>query len=367
MIHLIDDNTILFDCDLTNQTAGILARETLNFIGQFKGRNITFDFSKTGRADSAGVAFVDHMIEAAERRAIKVECVHIGEELNEAIALFTSRDRQSAALKGKKNLLEASGERLIGFLDKISDAMMLVADVAWFSVIGLFKRQGIRKGEFWQQSILIGMNSLPIVGMVSYLIGFVIALQSAAQLRQFGASIFIADLIVISLTREMGPLMTAIMFAGRSGSAIASEIATMVVSEETDALRAMALNPIRYIVVPKIHAITLTMPLLTILSIIIGVLGAMTISITYLDTGILPFYQQAVNALVLKDIVTGLVKSVIFAWIVVLTSAYYGFSVRGGAESVGRTTTAAVVTSAFLVVVADSILGLIFYFGSPAI
>jgi phospholipid/cholesterol/gamma-HCH transport system permease protein len=157
-------------------------------------------------------------------------------------------------------------------------------------------------------------------------------------------------------------LITAIIIAGRSGSAIAAEIATMVVSEETDALKSMGLNPIRYNLVPKIHAISMMMPLLTILSMILGIMGAMLIGITYLDIGLKPFYSQVVNALVLKDIVTGLVKSIVFSWIIVITAAAYGFRARGGAADVGRATTASVVTSIFLVILADSVLGLIFYF-----
>ena len=138
----------------------------------------------------------------------------------------------------------------------------------------------------------------------------------------------------------------------------------MVVTEETDALRTMGLNPVRYVLVPKIYAITITLPLLTVLAMLIGIFGAMVIGYTYLDIGIEPFFNQVKNALVLKDIVTGLIKSLVFAWIIVVVSAHFGFRVKGGAEGVGRATTASVVTSIFLVILADSILGLVFYFGS---
>ena len=210
------------------------------------------------------------------------------------------------------------------------------------------------------------MNAFPIVALISFLIGFILALQSAAQLRQFGASIFVADLISISMTREMGPLMTAIIFAGRSGSAIAAELATMVVTEETDALKAMGLNPVRYNLVPKIHAISTMMPLLTILSMVLGILGSLLIGVVYLGIGVKPFMMQAINALILKDILTGLVKSIVFAWLIVITSAAYGLRVRGGAADVGRATTASVVTSIFLVILADSVLGLLFYFSTKS-
>jgi phospholipid/cholesterol/gamma-HCH transport system permease protein len=211
--------------------------------------------------------------------------------------------------------------------------------------------------------MLIGMNALPIIALISFLIGFILALQSSAQLRQFGASIYVADLIAISMTREMGPIMTAIILAGRSGSSFTSEIANMVVTEETDALQSMGLNPIKYVVVPKVHAIIITTPMLTILSMIIGIAGSFLVGLTYLNIAVVPFYQEVVEALIFKDIITGLVKSFIFAWIIVTVGAYYGLNVKGGSEGVGRATTASVVTSIFLVVLADSILGLIFYFG----
>jgi phospholipid/cholesterol/gamma-HCH transport system permease protein len=201
--------------------------------------------------------------------------------------------------------------------------------------------------------------------LISFLIGFILALQSAAQLRQFGANIFIADLIGIAMLREMGPIMTAIVVAGRSGSAIASEIATMVVTEEVDALKTMSLNPIRYVVVPKFHGITLTMPLLTIFSDFLGILGGFIIGITYLQLSATAFLNELATVVIMKDVLTGLFKSIIFAWIIIIVACYYGLKVTGGSEGVGKATTASVVASIFYVIIADSIMGLIFYFDQP--
>jgi len=163
------------------------------------------------------------------------------------------------------------------------------------------------------------------------------------------------------MTREMGPLITAIMIAGRSGSAIASEIGTMVITEEIDALTSMALNPVRYVVVPKMHASIFTLPFLTILADFMGILGGMIVSYFYLDLSLMTFYNRMATVLFSKDIFTGTYKSIIFAILIVQTGSYYGFHAKGGSEAVGRYTTAAVVTSIFLVILADSILGLIFY------
>ncbi|NLP11580.1 ABC transporter permease [bacterium] len=276
---------------------------------------------------------------------------------------FSLQERETGKEEAPAGLLERFGEMALARGKEVLEYLFLTADAIYYTALGLFNRKNYRKGEFTNQCIQIGMNAFPIVALIAFLIGFILALQSAAQLRQFGAAIYVADLIAISMTREMGPLITAIIFSGRSGSAIASEIATMKVTEETDALKSMGLNPIAYVLTPKIYAIVLMMPLLTILSVVIGILGAMVIGWSYLEISPESFYREVLTVLYLRDITTGLVKSLVFAWLIALTGAYYGFRVRGGAEAVGRATTASVVTSIFLVILADSILGLVFYFG----
>ena len=190
-----------------------------------------------------------------------------------------------------------------------------------------------------------------------------VALQSAAQLRQFGANIFIADLVGIAMTAEMGPLMTAILLAGRIGSATAAEIATMTITEEVDALKTMGIHPLRYLVVPRFLAITITQPLLTVVANLLGILGGFVIAVTYLDLSASVFGHQLLDALRVKDLMTGLVKSIAFGWIIVFVGAHRGFQVRGGAEGVGLATTSSVVQAIFMVIAADAFFSLIFYFG----
>lgn len=324
------------------------------------------DLSGVTRIDSSGVALLDDLVEHQKAKGRQLHLINARNSVKESLQTFSSLQIMQVSSVEKFPVLERIGDRAFKMWHEFTNLLFLVSDSFYFAVIKMFSRQGIRKGELTNQCMLIGMNAFPIVALIAFLIGFILALQSAAQLRQFGASIYIADLVSISMTREMGPIMTAIIFAGRSGSSIAAEIATMVVTEETDALRAMGLHPVRYNLVPKIHAITLMMPLLTVLAMVIGILGAFVIGITYLDIGIKPFYNQVVNALVSKDVLTGLVKSFVFAWLIVLTAAFYGFRVRGGAADVGRATTASVVTSIFLVILADSLLGLIFYFDTKS-
>jgi phospholipid/cholesterol/gamma-HCH transport system permease protein len=303
------------------------------------------------------------VLQRARERGMEAQLSRVPGRIHAAIQLFSSTTPIAAETPVREGFFYHTGETAIKTVRSAREFLFLIADAFYFAAVGLFNRRGIRKGEFINQSIIIGVNALPIVALISFLIGFILALQSAAQLRQFGAAIYVADLIAISMTREMGPLITAIIFAGRSGSAIAAELATMVVTEETDALRSMALHPTRYVLVPKLYAITLMMPLLTILAILIGIFGAMVIGYSYLGIGFKAFYQETMTVLFFRDIVTGLVKSVVFAWIIALVGAFYGFSARGGSGDVGRVTTASVVAAIFWVILADSILGLIFYFG----
>ncbi len=315
------------------------------------------DLSSITAIDSAGVAFLDEI-----RSSYHVQLIHVPLEIQRSIDMFTTLNLPSEVIPEKTGFLESTGDRIIRLKQSSVDLLFLMSDIFHWSIAGLFSRKGQREGATIQQGLLIGENSLPIVGLIAFLIGLILALQSAAQLRQFGADIFVADLVGIAMLKEMGPIMTAIIVAGRSGSAITSEISTMVVTEEIDALKSMGLNPIRYVIVPKFHAITLTMPLLTILADVIGIIGGCIIGITYLQLSGAAFFNELLTILILKDVLTGLFKSLVFAWIILIVACYFGLRVSGGAEGVGRATTASVVTSIILVIVADAILGLIFYF-----
>jgi phospholipid/cholesterol/gamma-HCH transport system permease protein len=361
--YIFNNNRITLHGPLDIAEIGPLYHELLSCIRTCQAEKLEIDLSSVTRIDSAGVAMLDLLQQAARDKGVPLSIIGKSASLTRTITAFSLHAAPAAAVREPATWFERLGEYGWSMGKEAISFLTLTADTLYYAALGLVRRKTQRKGEFTNQCMLIGMNAFPIVALIAFLIGFILALQSAAQLRQFGAAIYVADLIAISMTREMGPLITAIIFAGRSGSAIASEIATMVVTEETDALKSMGLNPVGYVLAPKFYAITIMMPLLTILSIIIGILGAMVIGYSYLDIGPQAFYQEVLTVLWLRDIVTGLLKSLVFAWIIVLTGAFYGFRVKGGSEAVGRATTAAVVASIFLVILADSLLGLIFYFG----
>jgi phospholipid/cholesterol/gamma-HCH transport system permease protein len=211
----------------------------------------------------------------------------------------------------------------------------------------------------WRTSLhslrLDGVNALPITGLLTFLIGVVIAYQGAEQLRKFGTNIFIVDLVGISLLREIAPLIAAILIAGRSGSAYAAQIGTMKVTEELDALKTLGLSPIELLVLPRVLALVVTLPLLTVYADVLGVFGGMLIASNQLNVSFTAFLARFEEAVALRHFLIGIGKAPFFAVIIALVGCYQGFQIRGGVDDVGRRTTVSVVQSIFLVIIFDAI------------
>lgn len=205
-----------------------------------------------------------------------------------------------------------------------------------------------------------GVNAVPISMLIVFLIGIITGYQGAIQLKQFGADIFIATLVGISITRELSPLMAAIIVAGRSGSAFAAEIGTMKVSEEIDALTTMGFDRHYFLVLPRVLAVSLSMPLLVMLSNVAGIAGGLITGLSILDITLSGFMNQLQATLSFWDVFSGIFKSVIFGFLIATVGCFRGFQVQGGAESVGRYTTASVVTGILLIILVDAVFVFIF-------
>ena len=212
-----------------------------------------------------------------------------------------------------------------------------------------------------RQMLAVGVDAVPMVAIMAVCAGFILAMQGASELRHFGAMQFVIDLVTIGFTRELGPLLTAIAVSGRSGSAFSAEIGSMVVTEEIDALRTMAIDPVEFVVAPKFLAALVVLPCLTIISNACGILagGVFMRLTTNMALGV--YLRDVVHSMVLRDVLTGLVKSLAFATIIVHVGCLEGFRVRGGPDAVGRSATEAVVRSTFLVILADVGFTAIFY------
>ena len=205
-----------------------------------------------------------------------------------------------------------------------------------------------------------GFDALPIVGLLALLLGIVVAYQGADQLRQYGANIFVADLVGLSMLREFAPLITAITIAGRSGSAFAAQIGTMAVTEEIDAMRTLGIAPMELLVVPKVIALVIAMPLLTVFADVMGVAGGMLMAQSQLGVSYNEFLERMAKAVSVTSYMVGIAKAPVFAIIISLVGCFQGFRTRGGADSVGLQTTRSVVQSIFLVIVADAVFSIAF-------
>lgn len=344
--------------DLTRARAAEVAAELAGL--KLEGA-LTLDLAQVQAIDTAGVAIIAAFARRARESGTKLAVVGASNNVARTLDLFPLPNPQVIENINEDGPLEHFADLLATAREVSLAYLLLCADIAWFTVQAIVTRT-VRARDVAMQMTFMGSQALGVVGLMSFLIGAVMALQGAAQLRQFGASIFIADLIGVSLTRELGPLITAIMVAGRSGSAVAAEIGTMVITEEIDALHTMGLNPTRFLVVPKTMSITVTQPILTMFADVIAIFGGFLVAVFYLDIGPTAFWNRLREAVFLKDIVTGLVKSVVFANIIVSIGALCGLRTGGGADAVGRSTTTSVVAGIFTVIVADAAFSLLFYF-----
>ena len=260
-------------------------------------------------------------------------------------------------------VLEDVGARTIGHLNYVGSVNIQL----WATLRAIGSALPLVGNRYrWQASVRqmlqIGVDALPMVSLMAICTGFILAMQGASELRRFGAIHYVIDLVAVGFTRELGPLLTAIAVSGRSGSAFAAEIGTMKVTEELDSLRVMALEPIEFVLAPKFLAALITVPCLSILSNVCGILagGLFMFFSTHLSPTL--YLRDVLDSIQLRDVITGLIKSVAFATIIAQVSCLEGFRVSGGPDAVGRSTTSAVVKSTFLVIVADAVFTAIFYF-----
>jgi len=361
-IYRFQDNTLYLSDSLLLPQTIFLTRKIPKEIRSFKVKNVILNLDELHNIDSAGVMALYHLKDKLKKSGISTRIEGGSQSILDKIELFSPGQLPVHETPVKAGFLERTGDAVSRFFTEfVFGFITLAADVFYWSVADIFSSRSRRAGEVSNQAVLIGVNASLIVIFMSFVIGLVIALQASGQLRQFGANIYIVDLTVISIMSQMGPLITAILVAGRSGSSIAAEIATMKVTAELNALKTMGLNPIRFVVVPKLYACLLTMPFLIILANVSGILGGGVAAYIYLDITPEIFTNRMAGVMQNKDLITGFVKSQVYASLIVLTGSFFGFRVVRGAEGVGKVTTTAVVVAISLVILADSMLGLLFY------
>ncbi|MDP3804454.1 MAG: ABC transporter permease [Candidatus Omnitrophota bacterium] len=260
------------------------------------------------------------------------------------------------------NFVENIGSVVISTGRHIKDVLALFFTTLYWIIFGPFKNKFVKRDSIFGQMVFAGIGSLVIALFVSFFTGIVIAMQSAYQLSRFGANIYVAPMVAVGIARELGPVLTALVVAGRVGAAIAAELGTMKVTEQIEALETMALNPIRFLVVPRLLALLIMLPCLTIFADIMGILGGLLVGVFSLRLDPYRYLTFSFEFMQWKDVWTGLIKSVTFAIIISMIGCYMGLKTKGGAEGVGKATTLSVVTSFILIILFDCILTGLFYF-----
>jgi len=262
---------------------------------------------------------------------------------------------------------------MLGFFEKIGTTVKswiviaaefidLLFDSAYWIVFGPFRQKPVKRAPLFEQMVFMGTKSIVIVFFVCFFTGIVLAMQSAYQLQKMGGVIYVASLVSIAICRELGPVLTALVLAGRIGAAITAEIGSMKVNEQIEALETMGINPIRYLVAPKVAALFLMLPCLTVVGDLAGMLGGFLVGVGDLQINAHLYLQTAFKFLTLKDVYTGLSKSLVFALIISLVGCYQGLNTKGGAVGVGKATTVSVVTSFIMIIIADCIVTGIYYY-----
>jgi phospholipid/cholesterol/gamma-HCH transport system permease protein len=263
-------------------------------------------------------------------------------------------------MKATDRFLINFGRRILAFMSFVGGLSSLVAQTIYLTFLPPYK-----KDRIFEQAKKAGYDSFPIVSLVALFIGFIFALQTAYFMQRMGSEIYIASLVALSLVRELGPVITALVVAGRVGAAITAELGSMQVTEQIDALETLATNPIKYLVVPRFVALSLMVPLLTLYADIIGIFGSYLICVYRLGISSSMYIHVTFDALLYKDIFTGLFKTIFFGMTIAFVSCYEGFNVEGGAEGVGQATTRSVVTSFIMIIMCDCFFTALFYFIFP--
>ena len=317
-------------------------------------------------ADLSGVTYLDgagiSVLVAAERQAKAKGATFSIQNASPQISGFLGLVNRETledcpAYRGRRGagLIDRLGAATIRIIRDVLFQIAFVGELA-FALLHSLRHPGrIRWGDTVGNMERVGVDALPIVGLISLLVGLVMGFQGAVSLQAYGVGILLSKLVSLVMVQEMGPLITAIIVAGRSGSAFASEIGTMKVSEEVDALTTMGLAPTRFVAVPKILATMIVMPFLTLFSDIMGVIGGLIVGVTMLNVSYAGYINETLSSIELWYLIHGGIKSMIFALLIAGSGCLRGFQTEGGAEGVGRQTTSAVVTGIFLVVLANAL------------
>lgn len=348
---------------LDSTTTGAIWRRALADIDKVKTNDIILDATGVDYCDGSGIALLTYIQTRQAGRRGKLTVEGLLPEFREMLDDAGGGDLSAAAAapEHEGNFAAQIGEAVFELWDDIRSVISFIGELTLAMAQAALHPRRIRWNDTVRIAEKLGVDALPIVALIGFLMGLIMAFQAAVPLGQFGAQIFVANLIGLSVLRELGPLMTAIVLAGRSGSAFAAELGTMKVREEIDALKTMGLEPVRFLVVPRVIAALVMTPLLTIFADVVGVMGG---SVVLLSLGfpLITFFNQLQSAVSYGSPVGGLIKAFVFGILVAAIGCLRGLQTQTGASAVGDSTTRAVVSSIILIVVTDGIFTIIYYY-----
>jgi phospholipid/cholesterol/gamma-HCH transport system permease protein len=354
--------TLALSGRLDAYSVGPLWREALGALGRHARDPLVIDCSAVDYCDGAGVALLLDMLRQPRPAGAEVKVEGLAERFRRLLEQFDAKSLTvQPAAAPKQSLIERIGRSSAQLYADLRDLIAFLGETA-AALAYAVRHPGILR---WKDILFVaeeaGVHALPIVGLVSFLLGVILAFQSAVAMKQFGAEIFVANLLSLSILRELGPLMTAILIAGRSGAAFAAEIGTMKVNQEIDALTTMGLDPVKFLVVTRVLAATAMMLPLVVIADLIALIGGALVMLSF-EIPIATYYNQAVNFATLTDFFSGLAKSLVFGVLIAGIGCLRGLQTGTGASAVGVSATSAVVSGIVLIVFVDGVFAVLYYY-----
>lgn len=349
---------------LETRTMGPAWTSLQGAVARTAGQRLVLDLEALDYCDSGGAALLLNLKARQEQQGGSFEILDAKPDVQALIELCASaRQREPASHRvvHHRSFIERVGIATRSWVADVGDLVAFIGDAAMALASAIVKPRQVRWKDVFRIAEEVGVDAMPIIVMLGFLIGLIMAFQSAIPLRRFGADLFVANLVGLSLFRELGPLITAIILAGRSGSAFAAEIGTMQVKEEVDALTTMGLDPMRFLVIPRLLAAIAMTPLLTIFNTLAGLVGG---GVVMASLGFPPvtYVNQIIGAVDYGDFLGGLAKSLVFGILVAGIGCLRGLQTGAGAIAVGASTTSAVVSGIILITVTDGVFAVIFYY-----
>jgi phospholipid/cholesterol/gamma-HCH transport system permease protein len=325
-------------------------------------RRVRFTTTELATWDSALLAFVAGLTRLCAERGIAVDSAGLPGGTQKLLAMAQAVPEQKVARSGgPQGLLNQVGTATLDMLHGAPQMLHFLGEITQSLLRLIFGRARFRRSDLWLEIEDVGPRALPIVSVISFLVGLILAYLGADQLRLVGAQVFIADLVAIGMVREVGALMTGVIIAGRTGAAFAAQLGTMQVNEEIDAYKTLGISAIDFLVLPRMLALILMVPLLTLYAAFVGMVAGLLVSVTIFDIGVFEYYTETLRALELKHFFVGLSKGTVYGAMIAYAGCLRGMQCGRSAEAVGRAATSAVVTAILLITIAASVMTIVYY------